>query len=147
MVGKKTEDKAVGRTRGGLNTKLHAIVDGLGNPVEFLLSAGNDNDCVHAVELLENIELCGSNVLADRAYGAQSIREYISEHGANYVIPPKSNESNPWPVDWYLYKERHLIECFFQKIKWFRRIATRYDKLDASFLAFIYLAAIAILLI
>ena len=154
MVGEKTEDKAVGRTskavgrtRGGLNTKLHAIVDGLGNPVEFLLSAGNDNDCVHAVELLENVELCGSNVLADRAYGAQSIREYISEHGANYVIPPQSNVSNPWPVDWYLYKERHLIECFFQKIKWFRRIATRYDKLDASFLAFVYLAAIAILLI
>ena len=101
MVGEKTEDKAVGRTRGGLNTKLHAIVDGLGNPVEFLLSAGNDNDCVHAVELLENVELCGSNVLADRAYGAQSIREYISEHGANYVIPPQSNVSNPWPVDWY----------------------------------------------
>ena len=67
--------------------------------------------------------------------------------GNNYVIPPQSNVSNPWPVDWYLYKERHLIECFFQKIKWFRRIATRYDKLDASFLAFVYLAAIAILLI
>ena len=146
MVGEKTEDKAVGCTRGGLNTKLHAIVDGLGNPVKFLLSAGNDNDCVHAVELLENVELCGSNVLADRAYGAQSIREYISEHGANYVIPPQSNVSNPWPVDWYVYKERHLIECFFQKIKWFRRIATRYDKLDASFLAFVHLAAIAILL-
>ena len=147
MAGKKTADKAVGRTRGGLNTKLHAIVDGLGNPVEFLLSAGNDNDCVHAIELLENVELCGSNVLADRAYGARSIREYISEHGANYVISPQSNVSNPWPVDWYLYKERHLIECFFQKIKWFRRIATRYDKLDASFLAFVYLAAIAILLL
>ena len=147
MAGKKTADKAVGRTRGGLNTKLHAIVDGLGNPVEFLLSAGNDNDCVHAIELLENVELCGSNVLADRAYGARSIREYISEHGANCVIPPQSNVSNPWPVDWYLYKERHLIECFFQKIKWFRRIATRYDKLDASFLAFVYLAAIAILLL
>ena len=147
MAGKKTADKAVGRTRGGLNTKLHAIVDGLGNPVEFLLSAGKDNDCVHAIELLENVELCGSNVLADRAYGARSIREYISEHGVNYVIPPQSNVSNPWPVDWYLYKERHLIECFFQKIKWFRRIATRYDKLDASFLAFVYLAAIAILLL
>ena len=50
-------------------------------------------------------------------------------------------------MDWYLYKERHLVECFFQKIKWFRRIATRYDKLDASFLAFVYLAAIALLLI
>ena len=53
MVGEKTADKAVGRTRGGLNTKIHAVVDGLGNPVKFLLSAGNDNDCVHAVELLE----------------------------------------------------------------------------------------------
>ena len=115
--------------------------------MELLLSAENDNDCVHAVELLENVELSGSNVLADRAYGVRSIREYISEHGVNYVIPPQSNVSNPWPVDWYLYKERHLIECFFQKIKWFRRIATRYDKLDASFLAFVYLAAIAILLL
>ena len=100
MAGEKTADKAVGRTRGGLNTKLHAIADGLGNPVEFLLSAGNDNDCVHAVELLEKVELSGSNVLADRAYGARSIREYITEHGANYVIPPQSNVSNPWPVDW-----------------------------------------------
>ena len=147
MVGEKTADKAVGRTRGGLNTKIHAVVDGLGNPVEFLLSAGNDHDSVHAMELLEKVQICGSNVLADRAYGARTIREYISEHGASYVIPPQSNVSEPWPVDWYLYKERHLVECFFQKIKWFRRIATRYDKLDASFLAFVYLAAIAILLI
>ena len=95
MAGEKTENKAVGHTRGGWNTKIHAVVDGLGNPVEFLLSAGNDNDCVHAVELLEKIEVSGSNVLADRAYGAQSIREYISEHGANYVIPPQSNVSHP----------------------------------------------------
>ena len=95
MAGEKTADKAVGRTRGGLNTKLHAIVDGLGNPVKFLLSAGNDNDCVYAVELLEHVELSGSNVLADRAYGARSIREYISEHRANYVIPPQSNVPDP----------------------------------------------------
>ena len=86
-------------------------------------------------------------MLADRAYGARCIREYISKHGANYVIPPQNNVSNPWPIDWYLYKERHFAECFFQKIKWFRRITTRYDKLDASYLAFVYLAAIAILLI
>ena len=108
--GGKTADKAVGRTRGGLNTKLHAIVDGLGNPVKFMLSAGNDHDSVHAVELLEKVEISGSNVLADRAYGAKAIRAYISE-------------------------------------QWFRRIATRYDKLDASFLAFVYLDSIAILLI
>lgn len=147
MVGEKTANKAVGRTRGGLNTKLHTIVDGLGNPVEFLLSGGNDHDSVYAIELLERIGIRGSNVLADRAYGAKKIRAYISEHGASYVIPPKSNVSQPWPVDWWLYKERHLVECFFQKLKWFRRVATRYDKLDTSFLAFVYLAAIAILLI
>lgn len=147
MAGEKTGDKAVGRTRGGLNTKLHTIVDGLGNPVEFLLSAGNDHDSIHAIELLERIEISGSNVLADRAYGSKKIRVYISECGANYVIPPQSNVSQPWPVDWWLYKERHLVECFFQKLKWFRRVATRYDKLDASFLAFVYLASIAILLI
>ena len=145
--GGKTADKAVGRTKGGWNTKLHAVVDGLGNPVEFLLSAGNDHDSVHAVELLKKVRISGSAVLADRAYGARTIREYISDHGASYVIPPKSNVSVPWPVDWSLYKERHLVECFFQKIKWFRRIATRYDKSDASFLAFVYLASIAILLL
>lgn len=111
MAGKKTADKAVGRTRGGLNTKIHAVVDGLGNPVEFLLSAGNDHDSVHAVELLEQVKLSGSNILADRAYGAQAIREYISERGASYVIPPQKNLSQPWPIDWHLYKERHLIEC------------------------------------
>ena len=147
MEGEKTADKAMGRTRGGLNTKLHAIVDGLGNPVGFMLSAGNDHDSVHAVELLKKVEIGGSNVLADRAYGAKAIRAYISGQGASYVIPPQSNVSDPWPVDWWLYKERHLVECFFQKLKWFRRIATSYDKLDASFLAFVYLASIAILLI
>ena len=99
MAGKKTADKAVGRTRGGWNTKLHAVVDGLENPVEFLLSAGNDHDSVYAVGLLEKVRISGSAVLADRAYGARAIREYISEHGASYVIPPQSNVSDPWPVD------------------------------------------------
>lgn len=69
------------------------------------------------------------------------------EHEATVVIPPKSNAKEPWPVDYCLYKERHLVECFFQKIKWFRRVATRYDKLDKSFLAFVYMAAIMIWLL
>ena len=92
-------------------------------------------------------DIAGSNLLGDKAYGTKEILAYIREHGATVVIPPKSNTKEPWPVDYCLYKERHLVECFFQKIKWFRRIATRYDKLGASFLAFVYLAAIAILLI
>ena len=112
-----------------------------------MLSAGNDHDAIHAVELLEKIDITGSNVLADCAYGAKAIRAYISKQEASYVIPPQSNVSKPWQVDWWLYKKRHLVERLFQKLKWFRRIATRYVKLVTSFLAFVYLAAIAILLI
>lgn len=121
--------------------------DGTLEAIFCALSAGNDHDSVHAVKLLGKVEISGSNVLADRAYGAKTVRAYILEQGASYVIPPQSKVSEPWPVDWWLYKERHLVECFFQKLKWFCRIATRYDKLDASFLAFVYIAAIAILLI
>ena len=145
--GEKTENKAIGRTKGGLNTKIHAIVDGLGNPVAFLLSAGNNNDSTHAIELMDMTDIAGSNLLGDKAYGTKEILAYIQEHGAVVVIPPKSNTKEPWPVDYYLYKERHLVECFFQKIKWFRRIATRYDKLDRSFLAFVYMAAIMVWLL
>ena len=101
----------------------------------------------HVLHFTIKVKISGSNVLADRAYGAKTIRAYILEQGASYVIPLQSNVSDPWPVDWCLYKERHLVECFFQKLKWFRRTATRYDKLDTSFLAFVYIAAIAILLI
>lgn len=139
-------NKAVGRSRGGLNTKIHALVDALGNPLRFRLSPGQDHDSVHGVELLEEVEICGSNVLGDKAYGTQKILDHIEQNGATSVIPPKSNSKTPWPVDYYVYKERHLVECFFQKIKWFRRVATRYDKLDQSFLAFVYLASIMILL-
>jgi transposase len=144
-VQKRGETKAVGRSRGGLNTKIHAIVDGLGNPVEFLLSPGNDHDSTHAIEILSKVELAGSNVIGDRAYGTNEIRDFITLNDAVYTIPPKSNTQNPWECDWWLYKERHLVECFFQKIKWFRRVATRYDKSDESFLGFVYLAAICIL--
>ena len=93
------------------------------------------------------IDIEGSNLLADKTYGTKEILAHIREHGATVVISPKSNAKEPWPVDYWLYKERRLIECFFQKIKWFRRVATRYDKLDKSFLAFVYMAAIMILLL
>lgn len=146
-VGKKTENKAVGRTKGGLNTKIHAIVDGLGNPVAFLLSPGNDHDSIHAIELMKKADISDSNLLGDKAYCTKEILAYIKEHGAKAVIPPKSNTKEPWEVDYCLYKERHLVECFFQKIKWCRRVATRYDKLDKSFLAFAYIAAIMIWLL
>ena len=101
---------------------------------------------IPTVPLLSRINIDGSNILGDKAYGAKAIRDYIDSHNAAYTIPPRSDANDPWPVDWHTYKERHLVECFFQKLKWFRRIFTRYDKLDASFLAFVYIAAIVILL-
>jgi len=79
---KRGESKAVGRSHGGLNTKIHAIVDGLGNPVEFLLSPGNDHDSTHAIEILSKVELADSNVIGDRAYGTQDIRDYITRNNA-----------------------------------------------------------------
>lgn len=147
MAEKKSKDKAVGRSRGGINTKLHAIVDALGNPVAFLLRPGNDHDAKHAIPLLEKVSLKGSNVIGDKAYGAKNIRDYITNQGASYTIAPRKNVSEPWEVDSCIYKERHLVECFFQKLKWFRRVFTRYDKLDDSFLAFVYIASSMILLL
>ena len=146
MEGGKTADKAVGRTKGGLNTKIHAVVDGLGNPLYFQLSAGNINDSKATVDVLSHVDISQSNVIADKAYGTGEILDYIQHQGSEYTIPPKANTGNPWRCDWVLYKGRHLIECFFHQIKWFRKMATRFDKLDTSFLAFVYLAAIMILL-
>ena len=77
--GEKTENKAVGRTKGGLNTKIHAIVDGLGNPVAFLLSPGNDNDSSHTTELMGMTDITGSNLLGDKAYGTKEILASIKE--------------------------------------------------------------------
>lgn len=117
----------------------------MGNPVHFILTGGQVHDCKVAIPLLSEVEINESNILADRAYGTDEIRTYISEHNAKYTIPPKSNATNPWYCDFWLYKERHLVECFFNKIKAFRRVATRYDKLATSFLAFVYIASIWLL--
>ena len=96
--GEKTENNVVGRTKGGLNTKIHVIIDGLGNPVTFLLSAGNDNDSTYAIKLMNLTSIAGSNLLGDKAYGTKEILTYIQEHGAIVVIPPKSNAKEPGRV-------------------------------------------------
>jgi len=110
--GEKAEDKAVGRTKGGLNTKLHATVDGLGNPVAFLLSPGNDNDSTHAIELMSKTDIAGSSLLGDKAYGTKEIFAYIEEHGATVVIPPKSNVKEPWQVDFAYIKSVISLNAF-----------------------------------
>lgn len=121
-------------------------MDALGNPVHFMLTGGQVHDAKAAIDLLSEVDISGSNILGDKAYGAKKIREYITEQNAVYTIPPREKCDTPWYCDFYTYKERHLVECFFNKLKAFRRVATRYDKLASSFLAFVHLAAICILL-
>ena len=110
------------------------------------LTPGNRNDCAVAIDVLSGVELSGSVVLADKAYGTVKVREYIESEGATYCIPPKVNTADPWECDFNHYKERHVVECFFNKLKHFRRVATRYDKLSHNFLSFAFLASSMILL-
>ena len=111
-----------------------------------MLTAGNVHDVTVAEKLLSQIQLKRTTVLADKAYGKWELREFIANNDADFCIPPRENEADPWFVDWCLYKERHLVETFFLKLKEFRRVATRYDKLASRFLTFVHLACIRILL-
>jgi transposase len=122
------------------------LVDALGNPKKLLFTAGNVSDCKAAVGVLSSVDISDSVVMGDKAYGTKEIRDYITANGASYAIPPKVNALEPWECDWWQYKERHLVECFFNKIKNFRRVATRYDKRFEHFKSFVYLASIMVLL-
>ena len=111
-----------------------------------MLTTGNTSDITVAEKLIRQINFKDSTILADRAYGKWEFREFIANHDADFCIPPKKNNTDPWYVDWRLYKERHLVETFFLKLKEFRRVATRFDKLASRFLAFVHLDCIRILL-
>jgi transposase len=127
-----------------LTTKIHAIVDALGNPVVFSLTPGQASDLCQAEPLLENI--APKAFLADKAYDADTLIETLEDRDIVPVIPPRKNRIDPRTTDFALYRERNLVERFFNKIKHYRAIATRYDKLASSFLAAVQFVAIAILL-
>ncbi|WP_407873352.1 IS5 family transposase [Paenibacillus melissococcoides] len=133
--------QAIGRSRGGLTSKIHAVVDGLGNPLRFEVTAGNINDCVTGYEILQTQDIQGKHVLADRGYDTDKIIALLEEKLAHSVIPSKKNRTIQRTTDWWLYKERHLVECLFNKLKHNRRLATRYDKLACTFVAFLKLAS------
>lgn len=121
-----------------MTTKLHVAVDALGNPLRVILSAGQIADIDRASALIENLP--GQAVVADKGYDADHFVTKIEAAGAEAVIPPRSNRLAPREFDRHIYKNRNLIERFFARLKHFRRIATRYDKLAKSFLSFIHLA-------
>jgi transposase len=142
-VGGQPDEQAIGRSRGGLTTKIHAQTDALGNPTGFLLTPGQVHDLVGADHLLAEVE--AGAVIADKAYDADDrVVQPLEQAGIQVVIPPRSGRKSVRNYDRDLYKARHLIENFFCKLKHFRAIATRYDKLSRNFLAAVQFAAILI---
>lgn len=113
----------------------------MGNPLVLMLTGGEVHDSTMKQPVLDQLEIEGSFLLGDKAYGAEHNREYLTNYGAQYCIPPKTNCSKPWKCDYWHYKERHLVECFFMRIKDYRRVAMRFDKLARRYLGMVYLAA------
>ena len=120
-------------------------MDSLGNPVRLLLTGGEVADVSKAISLLEGFEEVKA-VIADKGYDANSVVEDIEARGAEAVIPPRSNRKQPRTYDKHLYKERNLVERFFNKLKHFRRVATRYEKTAQNYLAMVTFAASIVLM-
>jgi transposase len=115
-----------------MSTKIHAVVDALGNPLRFILTPGQVNDITQAEALIADLPT--GHVLADKGYDSKALRDTIVNQDAVPVIPPRKT-SPQVPCDFALYCERNLVERFFLKIKHFRRIATRYDQTPRAFLS------------
>ena len=130
------EREALGRSRGGFTTKIHATVDGLGNPLEFILTPGQRSDISQAEALSAN--LSDTALIGDKAYDCDDYIDFLTNKNCEAVIPPKNNRLSPRDYDKHIYKERHAIECFFNKIKHFRRIFSRFEKMAQSFLSLVY---------
>ena len=142
LAHKKRGQQALGRSRGGFSCKIHITVDGLGNPLRFRLTAGQQHDITQAQALLEGFDF--ERLIADRGYAAEHFIEYLLERGIQTVIPPHQRAKVLREYDKWLYRERHLVECFINKIKHFRRIFSRFEKLDISYLSFLQFVGVLI---
>ena len=134
------QNQAIGRSRGGRTTKIHALTDCLCRPIAFLLTGGNVADCTAADELLEQLPQTRL-VHGDKGYDSDAVRRKIERSGAAPNIPPKSNRRWKNCFSPYLYRDRNAIERSFGRLKDFRRIATRYDRSATNFLAAVCIAA------
>lgn len=130
-------------TKGGQNTKLHAVTDALGRPIRLFMTAGQTSDYAGARALLGSL-LKAQTMLADRGYDADWFRNELPDIGISPCIPSRKNRKEPIPHDETLYKERHKVEIMFGRIKDWQRIATRYDRSPTVFLSAIALAALVI---
>ena len=130
------ENEALGYSPGGFSTKLHTVTDGLGNPLRFLLTPGQAHDLTQGEALLLGFQ--GDYVLADKADDSNQLLEFIAQMDAEAVIPPRQNRKQARHYDREVYKERHLIECFFNKVKYYRRVFSRFEKRAKNYLGFVY---------
>ena len=128
-------DEAISKSIGGNSSKIHMIVDACGNPYEFLITDGTTHDAKVAPELLSRVSLKATEyVSADKGYDSDNLREIITQQSVKAIIPKKRNTTaNNNHMDWYIYRIRHLVENVFARLKHFRGIATRYDKLKQHY--------------
>ena len=138
------KNQAIGVSRGGKNTKIHVLINEKMQVLNVILSGGQIHDSEPVVELFKGVELKGKKVLADKAYSTEFIRSYLQGQGALVCIPDKINFKFKHDFDSELYKQRNIIERFFQRIKNYRHIATRFDKLADCFKNFVLLASTVI---
>lgn len=136
---KKHGQQALGRSRGGHSTKIHLATDALGNAIRFVLTGGQRNDITQAEALIEN--LFPEYVIADKGYDADKFVLLLRKRNSKIVIPSKANRKVQREIDTDLYKERHLIECCIGKLKHFRRVFSRFDKLAKNYLSFVQFAS------
>jgi transposase len=132
--------QAIGRSRGGRNTKIHAIADAKGRLLSILLTGGQAHDCPPAQRLIRRSKIA-KKLLGDKAYDSEELRLWLKARGTKPVVPNRSNRKQPFSFDRKSYKQRHRIENAFCRLKDFRRIATRYDRLARNFLASVCLVA------
>ena len=136
QVPKKNGEQALGRSRGGFSTKIHVLTDSLGCPLRFVLTAGQRHDITQAASLVTGLVF--ERLIADRGYAAQDFVDWLGEQGMEIVIPPHQLAKKAREYDRWWYRERHLVECFINKIKHFRRIFSRFEKLDVAYLGFLH---------
>ena len=133
----------MGRSRGGLTTKIHALVDANGLPIAIKLTEGQAHDGRSAADMLDGLQ-AGHILLADRAYDSNLLRDTMTAQGAWANIKPMAHRLDPPAFSPFLYRYRNLVERFFNKLKHFRAIATRYEKRAANYLALVKLASVRI---
>ena len=132
-------EQSPGRSRGGFSSKIHLLVDALGFPLRFILTGGERHDITQAESLLAPFHF--DAVIADKGYDSDPLRALLAAQQVEVVIPSRRNRKRQRDYDRLRYKERNIVERFINRIKWYRRIFTRYDKLARRYMAFLHLAA------